>query len=92
MRMEWLRVISAGSVSTAAVTTALALVFSTGTVANAKPKADPKIVYSNIPDKLPGNVASEGPEAYAFRALGDGVMFAPGEGGTIDKVSVVLSS
>ena len=92
MQMEWLRVISAGSVSTAAVTTALALLFSTGTVANAKPKADPKIVYSNIPDKLPGNVASEGPEAYAFRALGDGVVFAPGEGGTIDKVSVVLSS
>ena len=38
MRMKWLRVISAGSVSTAAVTTALALVFSTGTVANAKPR------------------------------------------------------
>jgi hypothetical protein len=28
--------------------------------------------YNSIPKPLPGNVASEGPEAYAFRELGDG--------------------
>jgi hypothetical protein len=51
-----------------------------------------KIIYSSIPKPLPGNVASVGPEAYAFREVGDGVVFVPGAGGTIDEVKVILSS
>jgi hypothetical protein len=53
---------------------------------------DEKIIYSSIPKKLPGNVASVGPEAYAFREVGDGIVFAPGAGGKIDDVTVILSS
>lgn len=51
-----------------------------------------KIIYSSIAKPLPGNVASEGPEAYAFREIGDGLVFVPGAGGIIDDVKVVLSS
>jgi hypothetical protein len=50
------------------------------------------IIYSSIPKPLPGNVASEGPEAYAFREIGDGLVFRPGVGGTIDDVTVIMSS
>jgi hypothetical protein len=50
------------------------------------------IIYSSIPRPLPGNVASVGPEAYAFREVGDGLVFRPGAGGTIDDVTVILSS
>ena len=51
-----------------------------------------KVIYSSIPRPLPGNVASVGPEAYAFREVGDGVVFAPGAGGVLDDVRVILSS
>jgi hypothetical protein len=34
--------------------------------------AGPQTVYNSIPKSLPGNVGSEGPEAYAFSELGDG--------------------
>jgi hypothetical protein len=48
-------------------------------------------VYNSIPKPLPGNVASEGPEAYAFAELGDGLSLA-GNTGTIGQVAVVMSS
>jgi hypothetical protein len=48
-------------------------------------------VYNSIPKPLPGNVASEGPEAYAFSELGDGFTLA-GTGGTLGQVIVVMSS
>jgi hypothetical protein len=53
---------------------------------------NPNVIYNSIPKPLPGNVGSEGPEAYAFKELGDGIVFTPGAGGTFDHVSVVLSS
>ena len=49
-------------------------------------------VYNSIPKPLPGNVASEGPEAYAFVSLGDGMKLAARDSGTVGKVTVVLSS
>jgi hypothetical protein len=60
-------------------------------LAGAEPR-DSRIVYNSIPKPLPGNVASAGAEALAFRELGDGVVPAPGAGGTIDHVTVVMSS
>jgi hypothetical protein len=56
------------------------------------PPGKPGIIYSSIPKPLPGNVGSEGPEAYAFSELGDGVVFPGGAGGTFDHVTVILSS
>jgi hypothetical protein len=53
---------------------------------------DDKIIYSSIPKRLPGNVASIGPEAYAYREVGDGLVFVPGAGGILDDVTVILSS
>ena len=50
------------------------------------------IVYNSIPSPLPGNVASEGPESYAFVSLGDGMKLAATGSGTVGKVTVVLSS
>jgi hypothetical protein len=51
-----------------------------------------KTVYNSIPKPLPGNVASEGPESYAFASLGDGVKLAARDSGNIGNVTVVLSS
>ena len=53
---------------------------------------DPNVIYSSIPNPLPGNIASEGPEAYAFKEIGDGLVFTPGSGGVFHKVRVILSS
>ena len=55
-------------------------------------KAQTVTVYNSIPNPLPPNVASEGPEAYAFSELGDGLNLAGPEGRTLDRVTVVLSS
>jgi hypothetical protein len=50
------------------------------------------IVYNSIPSPIPPNVASEGPEAYAFSELGDGMALAGPSGRTLQKVTVVMSS
>jgi hypothetical protein len=47
-------------------------------------------VYNSIPKPLPGNVTSEGPEAYAFAELGDGLGLTAT--GTISQVTVIMSS
>jgi hypothetical protein len=52
----------------------------------------PIVLYNTIPFPIPGNVASEGPEAYAFVQLGDGLSLAGPTGLTLDQVSVVMSS
>jgi hypothetical protein len=70
--------------------TAIALALVIGGVATAK--AQTETVYNSIPNPIPGNVASEGPEAYAFSQLGDGLMLAGPAGRKLDKVTVVLSS
>ena len=54
--------------------------------------AQTTVVYNSIPKPLPGNVASEGPEAYSFAELGDGLSLQAAGGGTIGQVNVVLSS
>jgi hypothetical protein len=48
-------------------------------------------LYNSIPNPLPGNVASEGPENYAFSELGDAIKLGENTG-TIGKVTVILSS
>jgi hypothetical protein len=48
-------------------------------------------VYNSIPKPLPGNVFSEGPEAYAFAELGDAVALTVNTG-TVARVTVILSS
>jgi hypothetical protein len=48
-------------------------------------------VYNNIPNPIPLNVFSQGPEAYAFNELGDGFTLGL-DGGTLETVTVVLSS
>jgi len=53
---------------------------------------DGRVVFSSIPAPLPGNVDSEGPEAYAFREIGDAIGFPSGTGGVLTSVKVVLSS
>jgi hypothetical protein len=69
---------------------AFALVLLLGSAATSR--AQTTVVYNSIPHPLPPNVASEGPEAYAFSELGDGVALAGPAGRTLDKVTVVLSS
>lgn len=70
---------------------AFALVLLIGAFATAS-KAQKVTVYNSIPNPLPPNVASEGPESYAFSQLGDGLNLAGPEGRKLDQVSVVLSS
>jgi hypothetical protein len=53
---------------------------------------DGNIIYSSIPKKLPGNVASVGPEAYAYKEFGDGLVFTAGPDSKFNEVRVVLSS
>ncbi|HEV3219337.1 MAG TPA: hypothetical protein VGZ48_06170 [Candidatus Acidoferrales bacterium] len=60
--------------------------------AKADDDASKVVMYNSIPKPLPANVSSEGPEAYAYSQIGDGVMLAGPDGRTLDKVSVVLSS
>jgi hypothetical protein len=47
-------------------------------------------IYESIPSPLPGNVASEGPEAYAFSQIGDAVTLGTSNA-TLTTVRVVLS-
>jgi hypothetical protein len=55
--------------------------------------AGPQTVYNSIPKSIPGNVGSEGPEAYSFRELGDGLnLVAEPASSTLSQVTVVLSS
>src|SRR5262245_52333904 len=70
---------------------AFALLFGPGS-ASTDHSNNPNGIYSSVPQQVPANVASEGPEAYAFRELGDGVVFTAGAGGIFDHVRVVLSS
>src|SRR5277367_3464104 len=69
---------------------AFAFVFLLSTAATSR--AQVVTVYNSIPNPLPPNVASEGPESYAFSELGDGVMLAGPAGRTLDQVTVVMSS
>jgi hypothetical protein len=50
------------------------------------------VIFNSIPSPLPANVASEGPEAYAFREMGDAIVFPAGTGGTLTRGTVVMSS
>jgi hypothetical protein len=50
-------------------------------------------VYNSIPKPVPGNVSSEGPEAYAFSEIGDGVHLSGLQpGATLGRVTVIMSS
>lgn len=65
---------------------AVCVVLLAGTVA-----AQTQTVYNSIPKPLPGNVASEGPEAYGFAELGDGFTLTTTTG-TLGQVTVIMSS
>jgi len=78
----------------------LAIAFLIGTAALANAQVT---VYNNIPNPLPLNVFSQGPEAYAFTEMGDGLNLAPGgdivvvpglttETHVLNTVTVVLQS
>ena len=69
---------------------AIALVFIIAGAATSK--AQSVTVYNSIPDPLPGNVGSEGPESYAFSEAGDGLALAGPANRRLDQVAVVLSS
>ena len=62
------------------------------TAASAAAIADERIIFNSVPSPLPPNVASEGPEAYAYREIGDAIVFPQGTGGTLTSVTVVMSS
>jgi hypothetical protein len=63
--------------SSRAVRLATALVATTATAAIAATAASAATIYDNIPGPpLPGNIPSEGPEAYAWNELGGQVQFA----------------
>lgn len=47
-------------------------------------------VFNSVPDQLPPNVSSYGPEAYAFAQLGDAITLAPGKR-VLKNVTVTLS-
>jgi hypothetical protein len=48
--------------------------------------------YNSIPAPLPGNLPSEGPEAYAFNELGNEITMAGGQPTRVRQVTVTLSS
>jgi len=60
-------------------------------VSTASGTTTPTVVYDSTVSPLPGNIPSEGPEAYSFREFGDEVTFA-GTQRTLAGVSVTLSS
>jgi hypothetical protein len=47
-------------------------------------------VFTSVPDQLPPNVSSYGPEAYAFAQLGDAIQLAPGKR-VLKNVTVTMS-
>jgi len=53
---------------------------------------DDSVIFNSVPAPLPGNVASEGPEAYAFAEIGDAIVLPGGTGGTLTTVTVIMSS
>lgn len=52
--------------------------------------AHAQVIYSSIPSPLPPSVSSEGPEAYAFSEIGDGLIFTPGSNRLVTHVTVVM--
>jgi hypothetical protein len=60
-------------------------------LAGAPAQAD-QVIFNSIPTPLPPNVASEGPEAYAYREIGDAIVFPVGTNATLTKITVVMSS
>ena len=72
--------------------TALVLLFFAGVSATPLAAAQSQVVYDSTPNPLPGNVVSEGPEAYAFNELGDAFHLASPSSGTLGQVTVILSS
>ena len=61
-------------------------------VATSAAFADERTIFNSLPSPLPPNVASEGPEAYAYREIGDAIVFPKGTGGALTTVTVVMSS
>ena len=49
-------------------------------------------IYDNIPNPLPGNVASYGYEASGTSEFGDRIMFAPATGRSVTTVTLTMSS
>jgi hypothetical protein len=60
-------------------------------VASAPPPVGSSTIYSSVPNPLPGNLPSEGAEAYAFNEFGDQIAFS-GTARVLDNVVLTLSS
>ena len=50
-----------------------------------------QVIYDSTVNPLPGNLPSEGAEAYSFNEFGDGITFA-GTARNLNKVTVTMSS
>ncbi len=76
-----------------AVLSAAMMILSLGAVLTIMPvaAASGAVIYDSTVSPLPANLPSEGPEAYAFRELGDEVTF-DGTLRTLNQVTVTLTS
>jgi hypothetical protein len=82
-------------ISMRAAVVAVAVLLAAGTAprtATAAGYGPRSVVFTSIASRLPGNIPSEGPQAYGFSELGDGIMFPAPTGGTLATVEVVMSS
>ncbi len=82
-------------ISTKAVVFAITALLAAGTAPRAASAAGygPRsVVFTSVASRLPGNIPSEGPEAYGFAELGDAIVFPAPTGGTLATVEVVMSS
>src|SRR5438093_11890153 len=71
-------------ISSVALLAALGVVIMPATAASAATGS--KVVYDSIPSPLPGNMPSEGPEAYAFNEFGNQIRFS----GTTVRLGAVM--
>jgi hypothetical protein len=58
----------------------------------AAPAFADNVIFNSVPSPLPGNVISEGFECCQVREFGDGIVFPTGTGGTLTKITVIMSS
>ena len=72
----------------AAICTCLAMGSATAVAA----KNPVRVIYKSTTTPLPGNLPSEGAEAYSFNELGDEVTFANGSARVLRSVTVTMSS
>jgi hypothetical protein len=71
---------------------AAAIILLVAGTASAQRGDEPQVIFNSILSPLPGDVPSDGAEAYNFNEFGDGIVFPSSTGGTLKTVTVVLVS